>query len=266
MSKTTDLAFGVALVMFVRDNQFRSTVDMLLVNLAFADIGMCGLCFPFVSASNFAQCARTLAEHGQRRGVERRKKYAGGRRGKEIEIEKERIMGMTETEKENFIYCFCGNNFVDVLHCFLGERPSRDEDLCQIARRLGNPALPGDGVLLHTHLCLQSPRPDQSLLQKLPGPAGLQDLLHSGDSFRDLLVAIHDTVQSLLVLPQRGMASSVSPSGYDGKVIVVRESSPLHSRQQTFPPTLPGDDHLSPSNGQQRPRGSQHSRERHFRQ
>ncbi|XP_025088974.1 visual pigment-like receptor peropsin [Pomacea canaliculata] len=45
----------VALVMFVRDNQFRSTVDMLLVNLAFADIGMCGLCFPFVSASNFAQ-------------------------------------------------------------------------------------------------------------------------------------------------------------------------------------------------------------------
>lgn len=43
------------------------------------------------------------------------------------------------------------------------------------------------------------------------------DLLHSGDSFRDLLVAIHDTVQSLLVLPQRGMASSVSPSGYDGK-------------------------------------------------
>lgn len=45
----------VALVMFVRDNQFRSTVDMLLINLAFADIGMCGLCFPFVSASNFAQ-------------------------------------------------------------------------------------------------------------------------------------------------------------------------------------------------------------------
>lgn len=81
---------------------------------------------------------------------------------------------MTETEKENLIYCFCGNNFADVLHCFLGERPSRDEDLCQIPRRLGNPALPANGILLRTHLCLQSPRTDQSLLQKLPGPAGLQ--------------------------------------------------------------------------------------------
>lgn len=42
--------------MFVMDkNQLTSAIDLLLLNLAVADAGMCGVCFPFVVSSSFAQ-------------------------------------------------------------------------------------------------------------------------------------------------------------------------------------------------------------------
>ncbi|KAK7087763.1 hypothetical protein V1264_021771 [Littorina saxatilis] len=45
----------LVVVMFVVDKQLTSSVDLLLLNLAIADVAMCGCCFPFVSASTFAQ-------------------------------------------------------------------------------------------------------------------------------------------------------------------------------------------------------------------
>ncbi|XP_076452268.1 visual pigment-like receptor peropsin [Babylonia areolata] len=45
----------VSVVMFATNKGLNSSVDVLLLNLAVADLGMCGLCFPFVSASSFGQ-------------------------------------------------------------------------------------------------------------------------------------------------------------------------------------------------------------------
>ncbi|XP_046569357.1 visual pigment-like receptor peropsin [Haliotis rubra] len=41
--------------MFVREKQFRTSVDALLLNLSISDLGMTGLCFPFIISANFAQ-------------------------------------------------------------------------------------------------------------------------------------------------------------------------------------------------------------------
>ncbi|XP_046548606.1 visual pigment-like receptor peropsin [Haliotis rubra] len=45
----------VSVVMFLTEKKLRSSVDILLLNLAIADIGMTGVCFPFTVSSNVAQ-------------------------------------------------------------------------------------------------------------------------------------------------------------------------------------------------------------------
>ncbi|KAL8584778.1 hypothetical protein ACOMHN_035697 [Nucella lapillus] len=46
---------AVVVVMFLKDRDLSSSVDVLLLNLAVVDLAMCGCYFPFVSASSFAQ-------------------------------------------------------------------------------------------------------------------------------------------------------------------------------------------------------------------